>query len=921
MNLKIKNKVGTIVMCLCALLLTAVAFSTSAEVVFYEDFENLTVGETPSTIGGVTQSLGSYEKVVYDEDNDTNALLLGKGANEGIKEEFITLDKEYDSGVYVFSYKVRPKNDSAWASRFMSLADSSKKSGSYEQFIGTNFWFSHSVNGLGPKLAMGPSSKDDGSYIEVKTIVNFDTKIYKIYATKNGSTVNTDFTLPINNVKGFYTFYQSSNPHGGGGTLGKDAEYWVDEIKVEHFPVSVVNKMENKLISDVNSNVEIEFDQNLSGVSASTVEIYKNGSTEKLPTSDYSVSYANKKITISFNGGMYYGSNYEVKLGKGITATDASYDAMLGSTVATFKTPEIFEGTMNVTDGGKYNEPHTLTVTTSNEYSVTLKNDGNDFTFSNNMSLNHGVYTMNIKMWLSTATDRVYTKDITFEVFEATAPVFEELKIKGDPQVGKTLSIDYKYVDYNNDPEGTHEFAWYKSTDGVNFTKVSEELTYLLGEDDINCYFKVEGYPVSTVEPYKGTKYESDVFNGPFKPEISGDVTLDVNGTNVTVSYTYFDKNGYIENGTTFQWYRLSSLNATPVAITGATSDNYTFTDDDVDFYIYCAVTPKKSEIPTTGNEYKSNVVSCPMKPVAKNVKLTGTSMVGSSLAVSFTYYDEENDPEGEHIIQWYVGGAEYSNEEAIVLTSQMAGQSVWCVVTPVSKNFPYKGTPVTTEIKTVNYATASTGGSSSGSSIGAGSYKKDNTIVTPITPVTPSEPTKEEGFSDMKNHWAKDSVKRAVELGFVNGKSENEFSPDTNITRAEFAVIMARVLNLNTKKSNMLDISEDSWYNEYVGAVVDGGYMSGYDGMFRPNENITREEMCKVIDNILGDVTEITDADFSDYEEISDWAKKSVSKAYKLGIVNGRDDGRFSPKDNSTRAEATSVVLRLYDYMMEVNK
>lgn len=923
MNFK-NNKLCTTVAFLFTLILTSFAFGVSAEVLFHEDFENLTVGETPSTIGGVSQSLGEYEKVVYDEQNNTKALKLGKGTSEGGKNEVIKLDKEYKDGIFVFSYKVRPKNDSAWASHFMRLTDSNGKNGTYDQFIGVNFWLGHVADGEAPGYNIGPSSADDGTYIDVKLVVDFNNGIYREYVTKNGNTVNTDFNLRISNVSGFYTLYQQSNPHGGSGDMSKDAEYWVDEIKVERFPVLVVNKMENTLISDVTSSVNIEFDNELSGVSADTVEIYCNGSTTKLPTSDYTVSYTNKKITIAFNSGMNESSDYEVKLGKGIKAVNSEYDPMIGSTVATFRTPDVFDGVMNVENNGKYNEPYILNITTTNTYDITLKRDGTPITFSNGMSLEHGVYTMDIKMWLALASSRAYTKTITFEVFSATAPIFETLEIVGKPIIGENLSINYKYVDYNNDPEdkNAHEFYWFRSSNGIDYEKLDNDnkMTYTLGNDDVNCYFKLEAYPHSTVEPKKGEKHESEVFKGPFKPVVKGDVTLNVDGISMKVVYNYFDENGCDENGTTFQWYRMTEPTATPVAISGATTDSYTFTDDDADCYVYCAVTPKKAQAPFEGNVYKSNTISCPKKPIAKNVKITGTSMVGNSLAVSFTYYDEENDPEGKHIIQWYVAGTEYSNEEAVVLTTQMAGQSVWCVVTPVSKNFPYKGTPVTTEIKTVNYATASTGGSSAGSSIGAGSYKKDNTTVTPTTPVIPSEPTKEE-FSDMKNHWARDNVKRAVELGFVKGKSEYEFSPDSNITRAEFAVIMVRVLNLNIKKSNMVDILEDSWYNEYVGAIIEAGYMSGYDGYFRPNENITREEMCKVIDNILENITEINDADFSDYEEISDWAKQSVSKAYKFGIVNGREDGSFSPKDNSTRAEATSVVLRLYDYMMEVNK
>lgn len=918
--MKIKNTLSAIL----ALSLTVGVLSPSAfaEEVFFENFENMTVGEKPSSIGGTEQdSLSNFAKIVYDEENDTNVLRIGQGvSNKTDVYETIKLNKEYNDGVYVLSYKLRTKNDTAHGVQFMRPANSAGNLGTYDTLIGVNYWFNHTASN-GTAAVMGPSTKDDGTYMEIKTVLDFANLKYTTTVTKNGSsTVYSNQTLKVNSVSSLKTYFIKTNYHGGTGDTSKDAEYYIDDIKIEHFPISVVNKIEDVLISDVDSDIEISFDEGLKGVSASTVEIYTNDSNAKLSSSLYDVSYSDKKITISFKNGMYYNKSYTVKLGKGITAETLGYDPVLGSVVASFKTPDIFDGLLSVEDGGNYNEPHKLTVSGENEYEVTLKKDGSDITFTNGMSLTSGKYDMNIMMCRPGDYANAYIKDLSFTVWEATAPVFEKLEISGKPIVGETLSIDYKFVDYNGDPEGKSEFYWLKSTDGVNFEQVSDKSTYTLTNDDIDCYFKLEAYPVSTVEPVKGEKHESSVFAGPFKPAVDGDVTLSLKDTTLTASYTYFDKNGYDEKDSEISWYRMKSKTASPVKISGATSASYTFTDDDIDCYVYCSVIPKKQFEPIAGDEYKSALFACLKKPVAKNVKIVGNATVGSSLSVSFTYEDEENDPEGKHIIEWYVDGKLYeTDKEAIKLTSSMAGKEVYCKITPVSQNFPKTGDSVSTDKKTVSKVTSSSGGGSvsskkgSGVSVGAGSYE-DNNVAAPI--IVPEEKT----FSDMENHWAAENVKRAVKLGFVNGKSEDEFAPDEKITRAEFAAIIARILNLEKKSAKYLDISEDMWYNEYVGAVSEAGYMSGFDGYFRPDDNITREEMCQVIFNITGDSQKEDEEmpEFSDKDEISKWAENAVKSAYKLGLMTGRDDGRFSPKESSTRAEAISAILRLYDYIEE---
>ncbi len=171
--------------------------------------------------------------------------------------------------------------------------------------------------------------------------------------------------------------------------------------------------------------------------------------------------------------------------------------------------------------------------------------------------------------------------------------------------------------------------------------------------------------------------------------------------------------------------------------------------------------------------------------------------------------------------------------------------------------------------------------------------------------------------FTDMINHWAMADVMAMNKAGIVSGVTDTLFEPDRNITRAEFAAIIARALKLSDKAADYKDVS-DEWFAPYVGACSDAGIISGYEGFFRPNDNITRQEMAVIIVNAYS-YLEKQGANggidkFTDKAEIADWAKAAVDTASSVGLISGMGDGTFAPSANATRAQATSIVKRLLD-------
>jgi hypothetical protein len=170
--------------------------------------------------------------------------------------------------------------------------------------------------------------------------------------------------------------------------------------------------------------------------------------------------------------------------------------------------------------------------------------------------------------------------------------------------------------------------------------------------------------------------------------------------------------------------------------------------------------------------------------------------------------------------------------------------------------------------------------------------------------------------FIDLSGHWAENAVYAAVSAGFVKGYPDATFKPDANVTRAEFAVMLAQALGL--KAGDKSDFKDDSsiagWARGYVAAAAAAGWINGYaDGSFKPNQMISREEMAVIIaraGKLTNPTTEIIS--FTDAGAVSAWAKSAVAAAYERGLLSGMGNHLLQPQGNTTRAQAVSVITRL---------
>ncbi|WP_424769431.1 S-layer homology domain-containing protein [Paenibacillus sp. sgz302251] len=179
--------------------------------------------------------------------------------------------------------------------------------------------------------------------------------------------------------------------------------------------------------------------------------------------------------------------------------------------------------------------------------------------------------------------------------------------------------------------------------------------------------------------------------------------------------------------------------------------------------------------------------------------------------------------------------------------------------------------------------------------------------------------------FSDVANHWAKAAVNDMGSRMVVSATGNGLFSPNRNITRAEFAAIIVRGLGLKLENGTapFPDVKISDWYQGAVQTAYVYGLISGFeDGTFRPNDNITREQAMVMIAKAMaitglkaklpvqstGDILQ----PYTDEADASTWALRSIADSVHAGIVSGRNGAELAPKALITRAEVAAIVQRL---------
>ncbi|ANY69083.1 hypothetical protein BBD42_23315 [Paenibacillus sp. BIHB 4019] len=213
---------------------------------------------------------------------------------------------------------------------------------------------------------------------------------------------------------------------------------------------------------------------------------------------------------------------------------------------------------------------------------------------------------------------------------------------------------------------------------------------------------------------------------------------------------------------------------------------------------------------------------------------------------------------------------------------------------------------------------------SGGGSSGGGGVSPLPTPTPAPVLEPTPSpaptngpeQPAGLAPFTDMQKHWAKPAIERLYAMNALNGYPDGSFHPQGEMTRAEFAILIVKVLGIKADEGPSFDDMNSHWAEDAVRAAAKLGLVEGMNTRtFGPNEKITREQMAVILARVFQLNTDSTkNASFSDNADISPWALGSLNALVELRAIQGYKDGYFRPLQAVSRAEAAEVIVRLLD-------
>ena len=180
--------------------------------------------------------------------------------------------------------------------------------------------------------------------------------------------------------------------------------------------------------------------------------------------------------------------------------------------------------------------------------------------------------------------------------------------------------------------------------------------------------------------------------------------------------------------------------------------------------------------------------------------------------------------------------------------------------------------------------------------------------------------------FSDIKtSDWYYNSVKYCTDNKIIYGTSDTTFSPNNNLTRANLVTILWRMEGSpkSQEGQKFSDVKSQEYYYDAVNWAGSKGIVNGYeDGKFRPNNNITREQLATILMNYARfkgkDTSSRADlSKFKDQNGISSYAKDSISWAVAKKVMSGKVNGTMAdPSGTAIRAEAAAMIQNYCNYV-----
>jgi len=177
--------------------------------------------------------------------------------------------------------------------------------------------------------------------------------------------------------------------------------------------------------------------------------------------------------------------------------------------------------------------------------------------------------------------------------------------------------------------------------------------------------------------------------------------------------------------------------------------------------------------------------------------------------------------------------------------------------------------------------------------------------------------------FTDVdQTQWYHEGIDFVVENGMMQGIGNNKFDPHGATSRAMIVTILYRLEGQPKVNSEnpFDDVQNGTWYTDAVIWAAANGIVNGYgDGKFGPDDDITREQMARIMYNYAEfkgyDVSARASlGSFTDVDKISSWASEEMKWAVSVGLINGMGDGIVAPQGEAERCQVAAIFMRFCD-------
>jgi len=492
-------------------------------------------------------------------------------------------------------------------------------------------------------------------------------------------------------------------------------------------------------------------------------------------------------------------------------------------------------------------------------------------------------------------------------VLPETAVTFEiKAKLNQDVSVSEIDNVNLCYGDTltlsvtQTNPDVTNDFIFSSNNEAVATVDEDGKIVFVgVGEVKIT---------ISNAGNYKYNNYEKAFTFNVLKREITLSAfnfdkktatftnSLEADNTiNLDFNKAIFEVMGICEEDNT-----KSKVKATNLVLTGEKAEYYTLTTEQFD----CLVA-------------NTNVIN--VNPKAENGSISGVGKYLANVEVTLSATANSN----YKFDGWYNNKTLIStNATHIFNTSELEGVEARFSAISISD-----GDESNDDFSGGGSGAGGGGGGSTATKPSTDADKTENTDKTEnnkeenkesteeITPVEWNNP-----FVDVdKNAWYFNDVKNIIEKKLMTGTADDTFSPNAATTRGMIVTILYRLEEEPVTDINNIfnDVNSSDYYSKAVAWAVANNIVNGVgDGKFAPNDEITREQFATILYRYAGfkglDVVLKAELDnFSDNEEISNWATEAIAWSNANGIITGTSATTISPQNGAIRAQAAAMLNR----------